>query len=185
MLNVKYIIFPGAKNQPQVQQNPDALGNCWFVKSVKFVPGPAAAMKALDNFNPRDTAVIEERFKASVPFTPSADSTASIKLVKNDNDVITYTSSAKTGQLAVFSEIFYDRGWKAYVDDKEYPILQADYVLRALALPAGQHNIRFEFKPASFYSSSAISLLASALVWVWVIAAVVVNLRKKQGTAVV
>jgi hypothetical protein len=181
MLNTKYVIVPGQKNQPMVQQNPEALGNCWFVKAIEFVKGPAEAMKALNKFNPRDTAIIEESFKTSIPFGLEPDSTASIKLIKNDNDVINYTSSAKTNQLAVFSEIFYDRGWKAYVDGKEYPIIKADYALRALALPSGNHNIRFEFKPASYYSSSALANLASLLIWLGVIAAVVVAVRKQRA----
>lgn len=179
MLNTKYVIVPGAKGQPTVQQNPGALGNCWFVKSLQFVKGPAEAMKVLNNFNPKDTAVVEEAFKSTIPFTPVYDSTASIKLIKNDNDLISYTSSAKTNQLAVFSEIFYDRGWKAYVDDKELPIIKVDYALRALALPAGNHNIRFEFKPASYYNSSAIANIASVLIWLSVIAAIVVTYKKK------
>jgi len=183
MLNTKYVIVPGQKGQPMVQQNPEALGNCWFVKSVQFVKGPAEAMKALNKFSPKDTAIIEDAFKAQIPFTPAADTTAQIKLEKNDNDLITYTSSSKTNQLAVFSEIFYDRGWKAYVDEKEYPIIKADYALRALALPAGDHKIRFEFKPASYYSSSAIANLASILIWLSVIGAVIVTVRKKKETA--
>jgi hypothetical protein len=180
MLNVKYIIVPGPQNQPQVQVNPTVLGPCWFVKGVNFVSGPAEAMKALNNFNARDIAVMENLFKNSVSFVPSADSTASIKLIKNDNDIITYTSTSKTSQLAIFSEIFYDRGWKAYVDDKEFPILKADYALRALALPAGNHNIRFEFKPASYYNSSAIAVISSAIIWLTVIAAIVVYNRKNK-----
>jgi len=181
MLNVKYIIAPGQQNQPQVQVNPAALGNCWFVKAIDFVKGPPEAMKALNNFNPKDTAVIEESFKPSIPFTPVADSTATIKLVKNDNDVINYTSSAKTNQLAIFSEIFYDRGWKAYVDGKEYPIIKADYALRALALPAGNHSIRFEFKPASYYQSDTIAGIASVITWLIVIGAIVVTLRTRPA----
>ena len=78
-----------------------------------------------------------------IPFSPVEDSTASIKLIKNDNDIITYQSGSKTNQFAVFGEIYYDRGWKAYIDDKEVPIVQTNYVLRGLAVPAGNHAIRF------------------------------------------
>jgi len=182
MLNTKYIVIPGQQG-PQAQINPGALGACWFVKAVEYVKDPAAAMHAITNFNAKDTAIIEDTFKANIPFTPSVDSTATIKLIKNDNDVINYQSSSKTSQLAVFSEIYYDRGWKAYVDDKEQPIIKADYALRALALPAGNHNIRFEFKPASYYNSSTAEYIASVLVWFTVIGAVIVYRRDKNKVA--
>jgi len=184
MLNVKYVIAPGQQNQQQVQVNPGAMGDVWFVKAVDYVATPAAAMKALNNFNPKDTAVIEDTFKAMITAAPVADSTASIQLIKNDNDVITYKSSAKTPQVAVFSQIYYDRGWKAYVDNKELPIIKADYALRALSLPAGNHDIRFEFKPASYYNSSTYATIASVLVWLTIIAAIVFEARKnKNNTA--
>ncbi len=165
MLNTKYVINSGPQNQPVVQQNPGALGACWFVKAIQFVKDPAAEMKRLDNLNPKDTAVVEDAYKQSIPFMPVADSNANIRLMKNDNDIITYQSASKTNQFAVFSEIFYDRGWKAYIDNKETPIVRTDYTLRGLALPAGNHTIRFEFKPASYYNSETIAIIASALAW--------------------
>ena len=141
-------------------------------------------MKAINNFNPKDTAFVEEASKSKIPFTPVADSSANIRLIKNDNDVITYQSSAKTNQFAVFSEIYYDRGWKAYIDDKEAPIVQTDYVLRGFAVPAGNHNIRFEFKPASYYNSLKLEIVGSALGWLAIIAAIVHGYRKRKTTMV-
>lgn len=183
MLNTKYVVMPGPQG-PVAQQNPGALGACWFVKAVEYVKDPAAAMHAITSFNAKDTAIVEEAFKANIPFTPSADSSATISLIKNDNDIITYKSSSKTNQLAVFSEIYYDRGWKAYVDDKEMPVIKADYALRALALPAGNHSIRFEFKPASYYNSSTAAYICSALVWLLVIGAIVMYNRDRKKVAV-
>ena len=100
---------------------------------------------------------------------PVFDSTAKIQLVKNDNDEITYSSESKTGQFAVFSEIYYDRGWQAYIDGKEAPIVRTDYVLRGLSVPAGNHTIKFEFRPASYYDSETIAIVASAIVWLLII----------------
>ena len=165
MLNAKYVIVPGQQNEPQVQQNPEALGPCWFVKYVDVVKDGVAAMQELDTFNPKDTAVVEEAYKKYIAAMPVPDSTASIQLIKNDNDIINYKSSSKTNQFAVFSEIFYDRGWKAYIDDKEAPIVKTNYALRGLAVPAGNHTIRFEFKPESFYKSKTIAMASSAVVW--------------------
>ena len=109
--------------------------------------------------------LLKQSEKNKIAFMPVFDSTAKIQLIKNDNDVITYSSKSNTNQFAVFSEIYYDRGWKAYIDNKEAPIVRTDYVLRGLAVPAGNHSIRFEFKPASFYNSEIIAIIASAIVW--------------------
>lgn len=185
MLNAKYIIVPGPQNEPQPQQNPGALGPCWFVKNVEVVKDGVAAMKALDSFNPADTAIVEEDYKKGITAMPVADSTASIQLIKNDNDIITYKSSSHTNQFAVFSEIYYDRGWKAYIDDKEAPIVKTNYALRGLSIPAGNHNIRFEFKPDSFYKSRTIANASSAVVWALLAFTIFwyVRRKKKENTA--
>ncbi len=180
MLNTKYIIVNNpATNKPEVQLNPNALGPCWFVKTVQFVNGPAAVMKALDHFTPKDTAIVATADQSLVTYTGTADSTATIHLVKNDNDIIHYTSNSNTNGFAVFSEIYYNRGWKAYIDGKETHIIQTNYVLRGLSIPAGKHDIVFEFKPASYYNSTKIAIGASALVWLLLIGAIASSF--KQG----
>jgi len=184
MLNAKYILVPNQQNgQATLQINTGALGQAWFVKHINYVKDAGAALKALDSVNPKDTAIVEDKFKKDIAFEPVGDSTASIKLIKNDNDVVTYQSINTTNQFAVFSEVFYDRGWKAYIDDKETPIIQTNYVLRGLAIPAGNHQIRFEFKPASYYNSNKASIGASAIIWLLLIAAVVSSIRKTKEVA--
>ncbi|GAC1442601.1 MAG: YfhO family protein [Sediminibacterium sp.] len=181
MLNTKYFIVPNQQNgQPMLQVNPSALGQAWFVKHISFQHSPAAAMRALDHFSPKDTAVVEEAFKKDIPFEPVADSTASIRLIKNDNDEIRYQSGSKTNQFAVFSEIYYNRGWKAYIDGRESPIIQTDYALRGLAVPAGNHEILFEFKPASYYTSIKAAIGASVFIWLLLIGAVVNMFRTNR-----
>lgn len=180
MLNAKYVITKGEQGTPEVQQNPQALGACWFVKNINYVKDDAAAMRALDNNNSAETAIIEQGEKNKVASTPLFDTTAKIQLVKNDNDVINYTSKSNSNQFAVFSEIYYDRGWKAYIDNKETPIIRTDYVLRGLPVPAGNHTIRFEFKPASFYSSKTIETFASAAVWLLLAFTAFVSIRKNK-----
>jgi hypothetical protein len=181
MLNTKYVINKGQQGEV-VQQNPGNLGACWFVKQIAFVKDDAAVMKALDNNNPADSAIVETSEKSKIAFMPVADSTAKIQLIKNDNDIITYTSRNNSNQFAVFSEIYYDRGWKAYIDNKEAPIVRTDYVLRGLAVPAGNHSIRFEFKPASFYNSEKIAIIASAIIWLLLggTAFLIIRRRSKQ-----
>lgn len=170
MLNTKYVIQRNQQtNAPVALQNPGALGNCWFVKGVKYVSSPVEEMKALNNFNPADTAVIDNSFKNAVGNFSAADSSASIKETSFDNDDIKYTSNSSSANLAVFSEIFY-KDWKAYIDGKEVPIAKANYVLRALAIPAGQHTIEFKFEPKVYKISYTISLIAiwtlmALLIW--------------------
>ena len=89
------------------------------------------------------------------------DTAAVIQLVKNENDVVTYTAKTSTKQFAVFSEIYYRDGWKAYIDEQETPIVKANYVLRGLVVPAGDHKIRFQFKPASITMAKQIAGISS------------------------
>jgi len=146
MLNTKYILTENPQTHQAIPQiNPEALGPVWFVKAIQFEKSPAAVMKDMNNFNPKDTALIEEINRSQINNSIQLDSTASISLVNNDNDFIEYRSASKTNEYAVFSEIYYDRGWKAYIDGKESPIIQTNYVLRGLAVPAGNHKITFEF----------------------------------------
>lgn len=181
MLNTKYLILPNQQSgQPELHQNPDNLGPVWFVKAVKFENGPAAIMKALTGFDPKDTVIADEKDRALIKVAPQADSTASIRLIKNDNDLITYQSNSNTNQFAVFSEIYYDKGWKAYIDDKETPIVKVNYVLRGLSIPAGSHQIRFEFKPASYYTGDKVVIASSVLIWLLLIGALVQLIRKNK-----
>lgn len=163
MLNVKYLIQSSREGLTQkADTNQFALGPVWFVKTVQFVKNADEEMKALDNFNPKDTAFVQESFKSAVT-QPVADTTAGIKLVKNENDVIDYTSESAASQFAVFSEIYYKSGWKAYIDGKEVPIVKVNYVLRGLSVPAGKHAIKFEFKPQGYYKGRKITSIATIL----------------------
>jgi Bacterial membrane protein YfhO len=151
MLNTKYIIVPDSAGQKAVAQlNPGALGSAWLVKSIHYVNSPAAEMKALDSFNSADEAIVQESFKPDIPFLPAWDSAGKIMLENNDNDIVTYTFNASSNQFVVFSEVYYERGWKAFIDGKESPIVKTNYVLRGLAVPAGQHKIEFRFEPRSY-----------------------------------
>jgi Bacterial membrane protein YfhO len=163
MLNVKYLVQMNNNRQIEASQKFDgALGPVWFVKHVLLVKNADEEMKALDNFNPKDTAFVQEAYKAAVTM-PVTDSTAKIQLLKNENDVIDYSSESATNQFAVFSEVYYKSGWKAYIDSKEAPIAKVNYVLRGLSVPAGKHAIKFEFKPQGYYKGGKITGIASIL----------------------
>lgn len=181
MLNTKYIIqlTPDRKDK-RAYPNENALGNCWFVKGVKFVNGPVEEMKALYNFNPKDTAIVDNSFKNMVAGFVAPDSSAYIKQTSFDNVAIKYESNSRSANLAVFSEVYY-RDWKAYIDGKETPIAKANYVLRALVVPAGKHTIEFKFEPKVFSTSYTISKYANWLLFVLLIALSFVLFKKNAG----
>jgi hypothetical protein len=164
MLNAKYIIFTNSQsNQQEMQPNPNAFGHCWLVKNVKIVDGPVEEIEAIANMDLRDTAIVQKIFSSAVS-QPQWDSSATIKLAKFDNDTMDYSFSGSKPQFALFSEIYYDKGWNAYVDGKKTEYCKADYALRGLSLPAGQHTIRFIFEPASYKRGVKIAYASSFLI---------------------
>lgn len=184
MLNAKYIIAAGPDGQPVAQRNPEALGNAWFVKHIEWVAGADAEMKALDNINAKDTVVIDQRFKEDVKGTPVYDSAAVIRLRSNDLNTISYEYTAATPQFAVFSEIYYKDGWKAFVDGQQVPYSKVNYVLRGMMVPAGKHTIEFRFEPASFYTGNTITLITYSLMLLTLAGtAVLAIIRKKKALA--
>jgi hypothetical protein len=183
MLNAKYVIQQNPQNgQPVLTPNPGALGNCWFVNGVSFKKTPLDVMNTLTTLNTKDSAVVEEASKDLVKYDAINDSSAKISLVKNENDIVEYTSNASTARFAVFSEVYYNAGWKAYIDGKETPIVKTNYVLRGLSIPAGQHKITFEFKPDSYYGSLKITVICSALIWLLLIGSgILLFLQKRKN----
>ena len=165
--------------QATVQQNPNALGAAWLVKSVEFKDGPAAIMQSLSSFNPAETAILDQKDKNNLS-TIQYDSTASIQLLKNDNDAAQYKYKSSTDQFAVFSEIFYDAGWKAFIDGKESTILQTNYVLRGMKIPAGEHMIEFKFEPDSYAIGSKAAVGSSIIIWLLLLGAIITSFKKPK-----
>ncbi len=164
MLNTKYIIGQNPQTgQPIVQQNPNAMGNVWFVRSIKYVNSANEEMLALDSLDVKNTVIIDNREKGKVTLQPQYDSSAKIKLIENKNDLINYESSSSSNQFAVFSEIYYPHGWKAYIDDKETPIAKVNYLLRGVSVPAGNHKIKFVFNPKSYQLGNTLSLISGVI----------------------
>jgi len=172
MLNTRYFITRDPRTgQPAAERNADAFGPCWLVKAIHYVKDGNEEMKALDSINVRDTAIIQQRFAAMVKTPPDADSSALIRLEKNENDVLTYKFSSRTGQFAVFSEIYYDKGWTAFIDGKKADYGRVDYLLRGMPVPAGEHTIEFRFEPRSYARGETISVWSSLVVYLLLIAA--------------
>jgi hypothetical protein len=161
MLNTRYLILPG----DSVARNEETCGPAWLVKGISFVSSPQAMMDALSTLDTKDSAVVfsadSTRIPAAMAGHPSpADA---ITLVNNGNDSMTYVSSTASPRFAVFSEIYYDRGWKAYIDGSETPIYRTNYVLRGVSIPPGRHTIRMIFHPHSFYGGQQVQRIVGIL----------------------
>jgi hypothetical protein len=167
MLNTKYIITVDPKSgNAGMQANQTACGNVWFVKSVKFADNADQEMQAISSFSPKDEAIVDKQYKGMIDGkSVGADQapTTTIKLTKYEPEHLTYESSSPVAQVAVFSEIYYDKGWSMTIDGKESPYFRADYLLRAAVIPIGNHTIKFDFHPTSYYAGENISLAGSIL----------------------
>lgn len=165
MLNTKYFIVPDEKTgQPQMQINMQALGNAWFVNNGHMVNNADEEIAALNDFIPTETAIYDKRFESQVKgHIISKDPLATIVLNDYKPNHLTYTSDTRSEQLAVFSEIYYDKGWNAYIDGKPAPYFRANYVLRAMIVPAGNHVIEFKFEPSVYKTGEKISYASSIL----------------------
>ncbi|HEA31335.1 MAG TPA: hypothetical protein ENH91_15305 [Leeuwenhoekiella sp.] len=163
LLNVKYIISQ-REGKEMVQQNPGANGNAWFVQNVKVVPDANTAILALDSLNTQQTAIVNNEFKNEVPAKVfPLDPSASIELIEHRPQYLKYQSKSSREQLAVFSEVYYPWGWNAYLDGKKVSHFRADYLLRAMMVPAGAHTIEFKFEPEVIATGSAVSLTSNII----------------------
>jgi hypothetical protein len=178
MLNTKYIIKPGRKGTDSVLENKDRLGPVWFVRGVRFEASSNDVMNALSHFNPKDTAIVFSTDSSRVKWGTTGDSLGTISLVKNDNDEISYLSQAPGQRFAVFSEVYYNRGWRAWIDDHEAPIIRTNYVLRGLSIPSGRHVIRFFFRPLSYYLGRQVQWMANIVFLLMIAGAIIVAVQE-------
>ncbi len=161
MLNTKYIIYD-LNSAPL--RNPRNMGNAWFVNDFLIVKNADEEIAALKTIDPENEAVIDQRFGEYMEGKSfQKDVNGSIVLTEYQPNYLKYTTKATSEQLAVFSEVYYDKGWNALIDGKEVPHFRADYILRALVIPAGEHTVEFKFHPKSYYTGNIISLASSLL----------------------
>ena len=175
MLNTKYFIFPLQGGQTVPLPNPYALGNAWFVDEVKYVGNANEEIEAIHGLEPSQVAVVDKKFESVVKSVPS-DSTATIELVAYEPNYLKYEVNSEKGGTVVFSEIYYP-GWQSTVDGEEVPHGRADYILRAMNVPAGKHVVEFRFDPKSLHLTETIAFVALGLLALW--AAVLVFMRIK------
>ncbi len=164
MLNTKYFILPGGDGRGEIPlKNTEANGNAWFVKTVYTVPNADDEIVALGKINTKTEAIIQENFKKELGLKNTYDAEGSIKLVSYQPNELVYETETKAEEFAVFSEIYYPKGWNAYVDGQLKPHAGVDYVLRGMLVPAGKHKIEFKFEPKTYTTGNTIAMLGSVL----------------------
>ncbi|RLD64572.1 MAG: hypothetical protein DRI84_08515 [Bacteroidetes bacterium] len=176
MLNTKYLILDPSR---MPLMNPYASGNAWFVKDIVWVEDANEEIQILSQYDLTTSVVIDKRFKDQFMSTrPASDSLASIQLTTYEPNHLTYQSSSNAAQLAVFSEIYYKNGWNAYIDGEKVAHARANYVLRALEIPAGSHLIEFRFEPGSYFIGKKISFISSLFMILLLLGAIGLEVKK-------
>ena len=181
MLNTKYFIFPAGQQRQTVPiLNPHAYGNAWFVNKVQYVNNANEEIDALDSIIPTETAVVDARFKDVLKGTTESykDSLSSICLTSYAPNRLTYETNNAQDGIAVFSEIYYPDGWHVTIDGQPAELARADYILRTMYVPAGQHTIEMRFDPTSLHVTEGIAYGALALLVIGIIVAVLIAKRK-------
>lgn len=181
MLNTKYFIFPAGQQRQTVPiLNPHAYGNAWFVNKVQYVNNANEEIDALDSIIPTETAVVDARFKDVLKGATESykDSLSSIRLTSYAPNRLTYETNNTQDGIAVFSEIYYPDGWHVTIDGQPAELARADYILRTMYVPAGQHTIEMRFDPTSLHVTEGIAYGALALLVIGIIVAVLIAKRK-------
>ena len=184
MLNARYVVVPGQGGQAMVQRNPDALGNAWFVDSYQLVEDPNAEILALNELNPADTVVIDKRFAEMVQGKNLERDSNSVIIMEHQKpynpDYVVYKTKTSKDQLAVFSEVYYAPDWRAYIDGKPADYFRANYILRAMVVPAGEHTIEFKCEAPKLYKLIKVNLISGILFVLLVAGSLVLYYRKQK-----
>ncbi|MCL1851253.1 MAG: YfhO family protein [Bacteroidetes bacterium] len=166
MLNTKYFIVPDANKNPVPQYNPLAMGNAWYIDSVLVVNTPNEECDALNEIDLKTTAVLDVKFADFVKdFVAGKDTTAQITFLSYAPNALEYQTHSDKDGIVVFSEIYYPYGWHAFIDGQPTGHFRVNYTLRALNVPAGEHHIRFEFKPDTLKKAEPVSILCIIIMY--------------------
>ena len=181
MLNLKYVIY---NKQAAPLVNPYNNGNAWLIDKIRVADDANEEMKLVGEIDTKHEMVIDKSFASILPKTITPDSTAKIALKSYTPNHLIYSFNSKTDQVAVFSEIYYDKGWKATINGKEVPYTRANYLLRAMPLKAGVYDIDFRFAPKSYSIGNDLALASSAVFVLAIIGSLIYYFRKKKNTVV-
>lgn len=180
MLNTKYIIYDP---QSPPLENYHIRGHAWFVDEIRLAGDANEEIAALGDFDPAEEAIVDQRFAEDLKdVDPRGAGESTIELDVYQPNYLKYKVTVGNGKpLAVFSEIWYPKGWKAFIDGEETRIVRANYLLRALAVPEGEHVVEFRFEPDSYYIGNKISLASSLILLLALAGIVLVQFRKEKG----
>jgi len=179
MLNMKYVIY-NKDAAPLI--NPYANGNAWFVNKVNIATNADEEMKLVGEIDTKHELVVDKIFAQNLITNYNPDSTATISLQSYKPNHLIYNFSSKTDRMAVFSEIYYDKGWNAYINDEKVPYIRANYLLRAMQLKAGNYEIEYKFEPLSYSLGNIIALVSSILLSLSFLVFLVLKLKKNKQT---
>lgn len=181
LLNAKYILQEGKDGKAVAGINPDANGPVWLIDSIQFVASQNEELLNLGNIDNKKTALIHQDFKNLIDQTVfPQDSTARINLKTYQPNHLVYVSETHSPRVAVFSEMYYPKGWNAYLNGQKVPYFRADYVLRALKIPAGKNIIEFKFEPKVVETGSKIALLSSILIGILMFGALFYSIKGRK-----
>lgn len=179
MLNMKYYIYPNQQSsQPVYGINPNANGNAWIVNDIKVVENADSAIVNLPKIDTKTQAIVEKEYADFVVSNSAIDNAASIKLTSYHPEKLEYSYSAETENNVAFSEVFYDKGWNAYIDNQPVDHFRLNYILRGLKVPAGKHSIRFEYDPKTFQTGSILAMTFGSLIYLLIGLSIFLWVRK-------
>lgn len=182
MLDVKYVIQTDKEGKEFPTSNPNANGNAWFVSQVKLVNSADEEMKALDSLDSKNVAIVNSKDFEINNTAFAKDSLATVTLDSYKPNHLKYTSNNTNEGLAVFSEMYYGKGWNAFIDGKKADHIRADYVLRGLQIPAGKHSIEFKFEPQVIKTGSTITLISVVGMLLLLVGGIYFERKKKALT---
>ena len=180
MLNAKYFIVPLQGNATTQLQNPYAQGNGWFVDKLTYVADANAEYAEVGKIDVSHEAVADKKFEAVLGQTAANDSTATVVLTKYEPNSLTYTVNSAKGGVVVFSEVYYP-GWSATIDGQPAELGRVNYILRALNVKAGKHEVVLEFHPSSISTTETIAYVALVTLLLAICAALFVEWKKQKA----
>jgi hypothetical protein len=176
--NTRWVIVPTEGGGPVAQLRPQAYGPAWLVNTVLSCQTPMQEIDTLGVVDLRTTVVVNRELSSDLAASYSLDSSASIQLTSYHPDTLRYSFTGQSKQFAVFSEMYYDKGWNAYLNGQPVPHKRVNYTFRGLELPAGTHNIEFRFEPATYLKSEQISFASSIALTLLSLGALLIALLK-------
>lgn len=182
MLNTKYFILPAENGAARIQPNPGAMGNAWFLDSIAIAQSNNEEIDALNTLDLKRVAAIHEEYNDYISGL-STSGAGDIQLTEYRPDQLTYQANTSQEALAVFSEIWYgpNKGWQAYIDGEAVDHIRANYALRALKIPSGQHEIIFKFEPKTFYIGKTVSAASSLVLLLGLLAIIGLNVKNTMN----